>query len=191
MLLTLKSDFSDYYDAFFDPAEKTPHLTFNRLSKRVPRDESLRYLSEHSETLLYPQVVKHGKAQEFDASDMVVMYTDMYATNGTGIERIKAARAYGYASLFLEGEVTKHLVIGKRNYLFSISSDSWKSNVGDSRTVLLDSWETYYHQHFPLYSVTYVDKVAIHLNTAPKLIAKLEPSEVVPILKGWFDEHHK
>lgn len=203
MLLSLETDFLDYYDGGFDKQQKTPHPSFTRKSRRVTRDEMLRYLTTHQDWLLYPKVIPHGKVLSFEDSPIVV-YTDPLSANGTGLrllETSKAKEVYPdrYATLFLDNQasVTRHIVVGTKNYLFTRrSTNNWKSNVGDVHHSFIDSWTSLdFHPHFPLYSVSYLDllgeKVALRINTAPRLSfmkQHLPSDDIIQQIRNFYNQ---
>lgn len=204
MGISLISDFSDYYDHALSSSGKS--YTFNRMSSRVPRVESLRYLSENSQELLFESVVEHGPVSDFagnypDETEIVV-YRDGLALNGLGLLRMPISKALkshpdGYCALFVEGRGSslKHLVVGTTNYLFvRKSATSWKSNTGEVAVKLVASWNDAHHRHFPLYSVSYIlaagSPVAIHLDTAPRLKGLVDenPQVIGERIRDWFSD---
>lgn len=202
MGISLVSDFSDYYDHAIPTTGK--RYTFNRMSSRVPRDESLKYLSRFDQDLLFDNVIEHGPvsvlAENHPPETEVVVYRDGLALNGLGLLRMslreaKLSHPSGYCAIFVEGRGAsiKHLVIGTRNILLvRKSSTSWKSNTGEVSVRKVASWEQDHHQHFPLYSVSYIlaagMPVAIHLDTAPRLkgLINLDAEVIAENIRTWF-----
>lgn len=202
MLLSLHSDFRDYYDAEFHEHKKTGSTTtFTRQSSRTPREETLRYLTQYTDTLLFPQVVPHGFASSFQDTPVVV-YLDPFSTNSYNLHLTDSPSSYKtkYATAFLDNRGTslRHIVVGRHNYLFRVASkNNWKSDVGDVSIALENTWEAELHPHLPLYSVTYIsgadDKLyALRLNTAPKLSMYLPPLlpgvEVYNSISTWYEK---
>jgi len=203
MLLSLKSDFIDYYDNKFDTVERIPHIALHRISRRLTRDSALEYLSRNKDSLLFNKVVPHGKVTVFDNSTLVV-YTDICAANGAGIEKMDSNKAQilhpdKYASLFLDpgGKSVKHIVVGTKNFLVEWKSrNNWKSDVGDTNNKVIRIWEAEYHREFPMYSITYVEhqkeKIAVRLNLAPRLQTLeryLKQEQVIKELKGFYSDN--
>lgn len=160
MLLSLYSDFRDFYDHTFAGSWEKNAIQFCRTSttnlSRIDAFKKLQAMSLVTPLFgvvpdlgrqMYGQISYLGAStlvSEYDKKMMnVVVYHDMYAHAGEGKELIHlsdALRLYPekFASQYIppnfekKGETLRYLRIGKRQFWLRYqSSNDWRSNVGD------------------------------------------------------------
>lgn len=211
MKIILRSDFIDYYDAYFDTLKKPEvHHTFHRSSKdRTARMDLFSYMSEQLK-LLTPL---HGTVREVSErvrlnmeNKHVVVYTNEYAHRGDGKERVGLKTALKrhpnrHCSLYMQpddGTISyRFLSIGvSLKYLMSYKSNhAWKSNVGNVEINLLENPPDIKSYHYPMFAIDFVISrglpYAVDFNSAPSLAGTpiekvLKPQTIVEEIRTWM-----
>jgi hypothetical protein len=179
MKLKLISDFTDYYDHWFD----TNGIPFYRMAddKSYDRRTAFRILEE-----LGLRVPRYGSINltSWEAKELVI-YTNEYCHIGEGKLKVQTAHIppalqYSFASEYIlgyRGVSYRLLYIGNKTFwLKYISHNDWRSNCGDCAVV----WHTEAtptiprRLPLPLYAIDFVIDLsgtfyAIDLNLAPGL----------------------
>lgn len=213
MRLVLETDFSDYYDDYFDK-RKNPsvHHTLWRFSKdKTPRLELLSYMKNQL-SLIVPEfgtVREVANRIRLDTTNKhVVVYHDEFSHYGDGKEKVGINSAFKrfplkpcslYMSPDEKSESLKYVSIGLGTHflLKYTSNHGWKSNVGDVSVELLGHGDTgpIQSHHYPVFSIDFVvsNKIpyAVDFNASPKLGGTpieniMPPDEVVREIKSWI-----
>lgn len=208
--LSLKSDFRDYYDVWFDREDETNNIFERYSNSGMNRLEMFQYLSWKK-----LDVVKNGYVYELyeenkvlNNIEKVVVYHDINAHRSEGKELMTLEDAYekypdSLCSKYIQSFGTSYrwLQIGMWGFFLKYKNqDDWRNNVGNNVDIKLlsmdirDKYDKRYIKH-PLYAVDFVlDKNAfwaIDFNIAPRVkgtgVEKiLSGRQVVETIKDWY-----
>ncbi len=205
--LQLKSDFSDFYDYYFD---KEGAVFIRNATGGLPRSQMLRYLQELG--FLVPPNAKVKNLAAIYPDKKLVVYTDEMAHRGEGKELLSAKDALEkypekHASIYIEesNSISHRLlqVGGKRWWLKYESTDDWRSNVGEVK-IDIESYKDEYCPliNQPLFAIDFVpshnDELywAVDFNVAPGirysgLEETIKPTEIVNLIKDAVEKFGK
>lgn len=168
------SDFVDFYDDWFaDNTVGNKELIFKRFSKPfMTRSEAFKTLNS-----IGVEVVRHGACKYMqDNGGKVVVYTDIYGHGGEGkvllditlakqsmpnylcSEYIDSVRYSGLSGIEnIKSVSVRHIQLGEYWFRFQVTSDDWRSNVGNGSYKLIDlGFTTDKFSDYPVYSIDYV-----------------------------------
>ena len=181
MGIKLKSDFTDFYDAWFDSGECSENdIIFRRCrSSEYSRGQVFKYLKS-----IGCKVVRHGSCEEMGlTSKQLVVYTEPRKHNGGGKVLMDASEAMLSLPNYLCSEYhgdrvgysIRYLQLGEFWFKIEfISKDDWRSNCGSNTEMrVIDSG---YGMHKiikePIFAVDFVQTknglYATDFNIAPK-----------------------
>ena len=198
MKISLKSDFWDYYDQWFD-SNYGDGLVFERISTGgMSRQEMFRFFEKIGLAVPVHGTVKTivtsfekliddpGLNEKLFNMEEIVVYTDTQSHRGEGKIKIKRAEALEkYPDHFCSEHITasptghgvsyRFLQVGKRVFWLRYTSrDDWRSNCGDVVIDFLGEEKSRYHPKisYPLFAVDFIfagKAYAIDLNIAPQI----------------------
>ncbi|MDR3561150.1 MAG: hypothetical protein P4N41_24380 [Negativicutes bacterium] len=166
----LKSNFTDYYDSFFDSPESIGPLVFERYTNRgMNRSEILGFLSRNGFS-----VPRHGKLKEIGKwaphlrdSQLVVIYLDEESHRGenklvmTATEALKtypdclAAEFVGTSKD--SGHGRRLVQVGLKYFWIDLVSDDWRASSGNVKTsIRKHGCGLQSNLFFPLWAIDFV-----------------------------------
>lgn len=211
-IISLQSDFQDYYDEHFP---KEGDTVFERLTTHeLPRKDIYTFLTKHKfVSPLYDKPKKFLKVLKMD--QVVISFSNSNRHDG-GEKQVmsykEALKHYGDKGMAVysnsnKGETFRYLKIGKEAFFMKMKSETdWNSNVdtiySDHERVAKEDDLKFKPIDAPLYAVDFVyftnpkgrdHMIAIDINFAPKLSgtgleAIVSGEEVASLISEWFEE---
>lgn len=200
MKLKLKSDFSDYYDFWFD---REGEVFIRNARNDVDRTQIFQILKKQFKLKVPMHGICRDMKEHFNKRDRVVVYTDPLAHCGEGKILIPFGEAlYEHPDCliaeYLKGEKRsqsiRYLSIGTKAFFLGYESDDeWRSNCGDVKVEIVGN--LYYKMPYcdlPLFAIDFIKDYdtfyGVDFNSAPGLNGTgiedlLKPAEVVQLIK--------
>jgi hypothetical protein len=145
----LRSNFTDYYDGFFDSPNSVSPLVFERFTNRgMNRSEILGFLSRNGFS-----VPKHGKLKDIGKwaphlrdSQLVVLYLDEESHRGENKQLMTVADALNSYPACLAAEFVgtskesghglRLVQVGLKYFWIDLQSDDWRASSGNVTTFI-------------------------------------------------------
>ena len=189
--VVLRSNFTDYYDEYFDPANSVAPLIFNRFTDQgMTRTEIFAFLERNGFT-----VPKHGILRDIDKwaphlrdNQYVVVYLDershrgenkLLLTVGEGLNQHPNCLAAEFMGTDKNsGHSIRHVQVGKKFFRISLTSDDWRAGGANVKAEIIKHGEGLQTKLlYPLWAIDFVPVqyrgnqvlYAVDFSAAPKV----------------------
>ena len=168
--VVLRSNFTDYYDQYFDDATAVAPLVFNRFTDQgMNRREILAFLERNGFT-----VPRHGNVRDVDTwaphlrdNQYVVVYLDEKSHRGENKLLLTLGEALNkhpdcLAAEFLgtdshSGQAIRHVQVGSKYFRIALASDDWRAGGAHVKAEIINHGNSLQTKlMYPLWAIDFV-----------------------------------